>query len=252
MTTHDVIPSKRDPNARPLDRNRRCPTVAPMTPDDEKREAHRRVLLRQQPWGRLLAQLTAIALKRVHGRSTADAQDYAQEAIAGAYEPVARGGWDPDRGPLVSYLVARVITAAAGERRRKRTTCEVWLDQEVEEDGEEQGLSVHEKHLADDKPAPDAALHRLRFASTFEDRLVARLAGDAAALEVLAFMKEGLFTPTDLAVATGKSPRDAVVTNEIKDTLRRVRYHARELTKELSTQAVIAPTGSPRQEKVMQ
>jgi DNA-directed RNA polymerase specialized sigma24 family protein len=251
MTTHDLIPpsspspresSLREPST--LDRKRSSPRVAPMKPDDE-RDAAKRALLRQQPWGRLLGQLTAIALKRIHGRSTADAQDLAQSAIADAYESVGRGGWDPDRGQLVSYLVARVITRAAAERRRKRTTCEVWLDEELEDDGEETEETRYEKHLADDKPGADVALHRLRFASTFHDRLVARLAGDALALEAIPFMKEGLFTQVDLAVATGRSEA------EMKDALRRIRYHSKELVKELSAQAA-TPPADPRSKEVMQ
>jgi hypothetical protein len=259
MTTHDFIPPPPESTVRRtrpatsgLDRKRASPSVAPMMPDDE-RDAHKRALLRPQPWRKILAQLTAIALKRINGRSISDAGDYAQSAIGDAYESVARGGWDPERGPLMSYLVARVITAAAAERRRKRTKCEVWLDEEVEEEeGEAQGTSAYEKHLGDDKPAPDAALHRLRFAKTFEDRLTLRLAGDAAALEVIPLMKEGLFTPVDLAAATGKS--DAETTDalaDMKDTLRRIRYHAREITKELSVQAT-TPGGSSRSKEVTQ
>jgi DNA-directed RNA polymerase specialized sigma24 family protein len=240
MTTHDPIPmpppSTTTLRAPTLDRKRTSPTVAAMSSDDD-RDVRKRPLLRAQPWGRILAQLTAIALKRIYGRSVSDAQDYAQSAIADAYESVERGGWDPDRGPLMSYLVARVITTAAAERRRKRNTCEVWLDEEGEEDGEAQPPSLYEKYLADGKPAPDVALHRLRFASTFEDRLLTRLADDPPAQQVIALMKEGLFKPIDLAPATGK---EAV---EIKETLRRIRYHAREITKELSAQATTARSG---------
>ncbi len=245
MTTHDVIAPPPESKPRPLDRKRVSPRVAPMKPDDE-RDAHKRALLRPQPWGRILAQLTAIALKRIHGRSTSDAQDLAQSAITDAYESVARGGWDPERGPLMSYLVARVITTSGAERRRKRTTCEVWLDEEVDDNGEEQGLRVHEKHLADGKPAADEVLGRLRFASTFNDRLVARLAGDDGALELVPLMKEGLFTPIDLTAATDKSAA------EMKETLRRVRYHAHEVIKELSAHAAPAPHGGPHSKEVTQ
>jgi hypothetical protein len=217
------------------------PETPPVT---DEREAQRRALLRAQPWARLLKQLTAIALKRINGRSIADAQDFASAAIAAAYESLARGGWDPDRGPLLSYLVARVITTAGAERRRKRNTCEVWLDEEVEDEGEAQTVSPHEKHLAEDRPAPDDALHRLRFASTLEERLTLRLAGDAPALEVLPFMKEGLFTPADLAAATGRPDK------EMRDALRRIRYHAREITQELSAHVVSA--GGSRSNEVTQ
>ncbi len=125
-----------------------------MPPDDDERAA----LLRAQPWGRLLTQLTAIALKRIKGRSLQDAEDLAQSAIADAYRTRASGGWDPEKGPLENFLVARVIGSSANELRRKRNVCEVWLDEEAQE---VPGLSVHEKHFAEDRPAPDDALHRL-------------------------------------------------------------------------------------------
>ena len=72
-----------------------------------------------------------------------------------------------------------MIASSSDERRRKRNTCEVWLDQEDE--GEEETVNRYEKHLAADEPPPDEALHRLRFARTFHDRLLARLAGDPLA-----------------------------------------------------------------------
>jgi DNA-directed RNA polymerase specialized sigma24 family protein len=256
MMNHEPIPLPPDSKARrrssTLDPERASPRVAPVKPEEpatvDARDAQKRKVLSAQPWSRILKQLTAIALKRIHGRSVDDAQDLAQSAIADAYESVARGGWDPERGELMSYLVARVITTSGAERRRKRSTCEVWLDEEVEDDDGNQTLGVYEKHLADGKPAPDASVDQLRLTTTFNERLEARLAGDAAALEVVAFMKEGLFMPVDLAAATGKT---AAQVPEVKDTVRRIRYHAREIVKELSAQVTMPRAGS-RSEQVTQ
>jgi DNA-directed RNA polymerase specialized sigma24 family protein len=189
------------------------------------RNEEQRALLRKQPWGKLSAQLTAIALKRIRGRSVDDAHDLAQAAIASAYDAIESGGWDPEKGPLVAFLVARVISSASNERRRKRNVCEVWLDEELDE---EEGLLKHEKYLADGKPGADEALDRLRFAKTFHDRLLARLVGDEAALAAVPHMKEDLSTPRELAKATGRSFED------MNAALRRIRYHAAQITKELS------------------
>jgi hypothetical protein len=41
--------------------------------------------------------------------------------------------WDPKKGPLENFLVARVVGSPAYELRRKRNVCEVWLDKEVAE-----------------------------------------------------------------------------------------------------------------------
>src|SRR5579872_4038718 len=144
-----------------LDHATTSPSFRRMEPDPTSKvppkvdEAARRALLRKQPCGKLLAQLTAIALKRINGRSLPDAQDFAQDAITSAYASLERGGWDPDRGPLMSYLVARVITAAGAERRRKRNQCEVWLDEEAEGEDKHSTVSRHEKHFAEDKPGPE-------------------------------------------------------------------------------------------------
>jgi hypothetical protein len=122
-----------------------------------------------------------------------------------------------------------VIASSSDERRRKRNTCEVWLDQE-DEDEEETG-SRYEKHLGADEPAPDEALHRLRFAHTFHDRLLARVAADPLAIEVITRMKDGVSTPRDLATATGRP------LGEVVEARRRIRYHANEITQELSASA---------------
>ncbi len=207
-------------------------------PDDDERAA----LLRAQPWGRLLTQLTAIALKRIKGRSLQDAEDLAQSAIADAYRTRASGGWDPEKGPLENFLVARVIGSSANELRRKRNVCEVWLDEEAEE---APGLSVHEKHFAEDRPAPDDALHRLRFAQTFHDRLIAYVSDDEVASALIPHMKDGLAKPEELAAATGRP------IEQVKDARRRIRYHADRITKELSAANVI-PIGRARSKEVMQ
>jgi DNA-directed RNA polymerase specialized sigma24 family protein len=204
--------------------------TSPSAPADD-----RAALLRAQPWGRLLASLTAIALKRIKGRSLADAEDLAQGAIVRAYRSRESGGWDPEKGPLEKYLVARVISSAANEQRRKRNVCEVWLDEEAEE---APGLCVHEAHLAEDAPAPDEALHRLRFASTFDARLTARVAGNEVATALLPFMREGMSVPRDLAAATGRPIAD------IRAALRVLRYQAEAITKELSAMAVPSRAGS--------
>jgi DNA-directed RNA polymerase specialized sigma24 family protein len=204
----------------------------PASPAPDERAERQRALLLTQPWGQLQAQLTAIAFKRIRGRSMSDAEDLAQAAISGAYETIEKGGWDPDKGPLLNLLIARVISSASNERRRKRNACEVWLDQEA--DDESGTTSLHERHLGADAPTPDDALHRLRLASTFNDLLFARLAGNALATELATLMKDGLTTPQDLAAATGRPIA------EVRDARRRVRYHADQITKELSASA-----GSP-------
>jgi DNA-directed RNA polymerase specialized sigma24 family protein len=247
MTTREPIPPPPESGVQlrpsPLDHRRPSPTVPRMDPPAKDAQNERqRALLRAQPWGRILAQLTGIALKRIRGRSLGEAKDLAQSAIAGAYETIEGGGWDPEKGPLLSFLVARVISAAQNERRRKRNVCEVWLD---EEHAEDEGLRRHEKHLGDGKPDPEEALERLRFASTFHDRLVARLAGDGIALAVITLMKQDVSTPLELAKATGRSFEEA------KGALRRIRYHATEITRELSTSNVI-PLTRARPNEVLQ
>jgi len=214
-----------------------------MEPDHE-----RAALLRAAPWGRLLSQLTAIAIKRLGGQRgrgalLQDAEDLAQGAIADAYRSVASGGWDPAKGPLENFLVGRIIGTSSNERRRKRNMCEVWLDEEVEG---APGFSVHEKHLAEDKPAPDEALHGLRFASTFDERLTARVAGNELATALLPFLREGLSTPRDLAAATGRS------VEEVRAARRSIRYHADEITKELSATVGAPSVGSSGSREVIQ
>src|ERR1700679_420074 len=107
--------------------------------------------------------------------SLQDAEDLAQDAIACAYRTRASGGWDPEKGPLENYLVMRVIGSSKNQVHRQRNVCEDWVYEEV---AESPGLSVHEKHFAEDRPAPDDALHRLRFAQTFHDRLLAYAVDD--------------------------------------------------------------------------
>jgi DNA-directed RNA polymerase specialized sigma24 family protein len=232
MTTHEQIPPPPESTVRlrssTLDPRHRSPTVARVGTGDARTE-EQRTLLRTQPWGRILKQLTAIAFKRIRGRSLSDAQDLAQSAIADAYRAVDGGGWDPQRGPLMGFLVARVIASASDERRRKRNTCEVWLDQEDED--EEGPVSRYEKHLGADEPPADQALHRLRLARTFHDRLVSRVAADPLAIEVITQMKDGVSKPRDLGTATGRPLGDIV------EARRRIRYHASEVTKELSASA---------------
>jgi DNA-directed RNA polymerase specialized sigma24 family protein len=211
--------------------------AAPPPPDRDTRME----LLRREPWARLCAQLTAIAFKRIRGRSMDDAQDLAQTAIADAHQSLARGGWDPAKGELMGYLVGRIVGMTLNERKRKRNTCEVWLDEEYEEECGTVGR--HEKFLAADQPSPDEALHRLRFASTFAERLVARLAGNDLALSLIAHMKEGIAKPAELAAAIGRSEDD------VRTARRQIRYHAEEITKELSAAAVPAPPASTRTTK---
>jgi DNA-directed RNA polymerase specialized sigma24 family protein len=240
MTTHDQIPPPPESSVR-LRTPRKAEhgrargtamTVEKAPPAAGDRDELRRALLRAQPWGRILAQLTAIALKRIRGRSLQDAEDLAQGAIADAYRGCASGGWDPEKAPLMSFLVAHVIGASANERRRKRNVCEVWLDEEVED---MPGLSVHEKHLAEDAPPPDEALHRLRLASTFDERLTARVSHNEVATALLPHMRKGISKPSDLQTATGRSIEEVQAAREV------IRYHAGEITKELS-----ATAGAPR------
>jgi hypothetical protein len=182
-------------------------------------------LLRAEPWGRLSAQLTAIAFKRIRRRSMEDAQDIAQTAIADAHQSLARGG------------------LTLNERKRKRNRCEVWLDEEYEEECGTVGR--HEKFLAADQPSPEEALHRLRFASTFAERLALRLAGNELALSLVALMKEGTAKPAELAAALGRSEDDV----EVRTARRQIRYHAEEVTKELSAAAVPSRPASTRTTK---
>jgi DNA-directed RNA polymerase specialized sigma24 family protein len=198
-------------------------------------------ILRAEPWSRTGAQLTAIAFKRIRGRSMSDAQDLAQTAIADAHQSLARGGWDPEKGPLMGYLVGRIVGMTLNERKRKRNACEVWLDEEYEEECGTVGR--HEKFLAADQPTPEEALHRLRFASTFAERLAFRLAGDELALSLVALMKEGLAKPADLAAAMNRDE------DEVREARRKIRYHAEEVTKELSAAAVPSRPASTRTTK---
>ena len=211
MSNLEHIPSKRrSPRATPspLDHARPSPTVPRVTPDAPAppapmSDAERTKLLAAHPWRLTQKQLTAIAFKRIRARSLKDAEDIAQAAIVDAYESPENGGWDPAKGPLMGFLVGRVVGAAQNERRRKRNVCEVWIDEEIEE-GEDEGISRHEKYLAADAPPSDEALHRLRFSHTVVERALARLAGDALATALAPHLKEGVSSIDDLARLTGR------------------------------------------------
>jgi DNA-directed RNA polymerase specialized sigma24 family protein len=215
----------------------RVPAVNPTAPSSttSEHEKARRALLRAQPWAKLAKQLTAIAFKRIKGRSMEDAQDLAQSAMTAAYEPVATGGWNPERGALENFLVARVLSGTQNERRRKRNVCEVWLDEEADDDSG--SIGKHEKHLAVDAPSAEEALDRLRFASTFEERLRTRVTGDALCLELIERMREGISLHGDLCAAIartlGEQPDSAV-----RGARRRLQYHAREILRDLSAVAI--------------
>jgi DNA-directed RNA polymerase specialized sigma24 family protein len=208
-------------------------------------DAERTKLLAAHPWRVTQKQLTAIAFKRIRLRSMKDAEDIAQSAIVHAYESPENGGWDPAKGPLMSFLVARVIGAAQNERRRKRNVCEVWIDEEIEE-GDDAGVSRHEKHLSADAPGADDALHRLRFASTIVERALARIPGDTFALELAGHLKKGVSSIDDLARLTGRSK------SEVWAAKRRIRYHVDEITKELSATAAAPSAGSRGSNEVTQ
>ena len=92
-------------------------------------------------------------------------------------------------------------------------------------------MNKHEKYLGADQPPPDEALHRLRFAHTFHDRLLARVSADPLAIRLISLMKDGVSTPRELAEATGQT------LGAIVEGRRRIKYHAGEITKELSASA---------------
>jgi DNA-directed RNA polymerase specialized sigma24 family protein len=202
-------------------------------------QAERAKLLAAHPWRVTTKQLTAIAVKRLRGRSLKDAEDIAQAAIVDACERPENGGWDPAKGPLMGFLVGRVLGAAQNERRRKRNVCEVWIDEEIE-DGEDEGVLRHEKFLGAGEPAADEMLDRLRFSHTIVERLLARLAGEAFAIELAGHMRNGVSSIDDLARLTGR-PKD-----EVWLAKRRIRYHLDEITKELSAAAPTPQPGSVR------
>ena len=202
-------------------------------------------LLAAHPWRITQKQLTAIAFKRIRLRSMKDAEDLAQSAIVQAYERPESGGWDPAKGPIMGFLVARVIGAAQNERRRKRNVCEVWIDEEIA-DGEDAGVSRHEKHLAAEAPAADEALHRLRFASAVVERALARIPDDTFAQELAEHMRDGVSSIDDLARLTGGSK------SEVWAAKRRIRYHVDEITKELSATAAVPRAGSRGPNEVTQ
>jgi DNA-directed RNA polymerase specialized sigma24 family protein len=247
MSNVEHIPSKhRPPGAprSPLDHARPSPTVPRVTidataPPAPMSDAERTKLLAAHPWKLAQKQLTAIAFKRIRARSLKDAEDIAQAAIVDAYESPENGGWDPAKGPLMGFLVGRTVSGAQNERRRKRNVCEVWVDEEIEE-GEDEGVSRHEKYLGADAPPSDEVLHRLRFAHTVVERALARLAGDALALGLAPHLKEGVSSIDDLARLTVR-PK-----SEVWAAKRRVRYHVDEIMKELSATAEAPRAGSVR------
>jgi DNA-directed RNA polymerase specialized sigma24 family protein len=202
-------------------------------------QAERAKILAAHPWKVTTKQLAAIAFKRIRGRSMKDAEDIAQAAIVDACERPENGGWDPAKGPLMGFLVGRVIGAAHNERRRKRNVCEVWIDEEIEE-GESEGVLRHEKFLAKDEPPADEILDRLRFSHTIVERVLARLTGDAFALELAGHMSKGVASIDDLARLTGCEK------SEVWLAKRRIRYHLDEITKELSAAAPTPQPGSVR------
>jgi DNA-directed RNA polymerase specialized sigma24 family protein len=175
-------------------------------------------LLRSQDWRRIHAQLAAIAHKRFGKRpgSWPLAQEIAQEAVARAY---AHGtGWDPRKAPLMAYLVATTIGLCKNEYRRRRNACEVELDD-----------AVAETAANDDVPI-DEQLDNRRYAVRFHDRLVASFASEETEPMCIAVMKEGIVTPRDIAQAIGRPEA------EVELALRRIRYRAVQLTREMSAE----------------
>ena len=250
MTTTQQIPPPPESTVRlrtsRLDPKRPSPTVPRMSTDGapptplipDARAAEQRALLRAQPWGRLLGQMTAIAFKRIRGRSLDDAQDLAQSAIADAHRSLERGGWDPAKGPLESFLVARVISAAGNERRRKRNTCEVWLDEEEEDEDGRGQVSAHEKYLGDDRPAADEALDRLRFAAD-----VPRSPGREARRRRARSPAHWSHAGRDRCAERSPYPPRGARRRRSSQRRERIQYHAKELTKELSASVGSLPAG---------
>jgi DNA-directed RNA polymerase specialized sigma24 family protein len=251
MNSNEPISSRVSSKARPraatrssLDRARPSPTVPLVSTDDTNppaplTPAERTKLLAAHPWKVTTKQLTAIAFKRIRGRSMKDAEDLAQSAIVDACERPENGGWDPAKGPLMGFLVGRVIGAALNERRRKRNVVEVWIDEEIE-DSEDAGVRRHEKFLTKDEPPADEVLDRLRFSHTIAERVLARLAGDEFAIELVGHMMKGVASIDDLAQLTRRDESDVWLAK------RRIRYHLDEITKELSAAAPTPQPGSAR------
>ena len=148
--------------------------------------------LAEQDWQRITAQLTAFAFKRIHRRSWEIARDLAQDAIAQAFA----GGWEPAREPLRRFLCKAVVRLALGDWRRKRTSIELALGDDVLLELPDEGESLEARTL---KRGWIEALHV---------RLEERMSSDVTATKVLALMIAGVERPHDQAEASGVSLED--------------------------------------------
>ena len=174
--------------------------------------------LRAQDWGKTLTGLTAFAYRRTGKRSWAHAEDLAQAAIAQLYtRPEA---WDPAKEPLLKHLCKRVISLAANEWSRKRSSFEVLMEYR----------ELHELPVSDESESLDDVIDRRRMAAKFHERLVQHFAGDETARSVIEAMSDGAAKPSEIAEATAL--KLAVVT----EARRRIFYHATRISTELGVE----------------
>ena len=198
-----------------------CLSLDPKRPSLSVRRMSTDEVLRQQDWPKITEQLTAYAYKRTHKRSWDLAQDVAQEAIEGLF---LRGGWDPEKEPVIGFLARKVVGIVSNELKRRRTSFEIYVD-------EDEAAEVPSK-----EDLPDERLHRARVAAQFHDRLAARL--DRVAREqknklparLLQLKIDGVTTAAEQAKALKRDIKD------IRDARRVLFYHADMVAKELSLQ----------------
>lgn len=205
-----------------LDRKRPCSTVRRMSTTVDR--------LRAQDWGKLQAQLTAFAYKRIKRRSWETARELAADAIANAWERGAKG-WDPQKEPIQRYLAREVIGLALNEWRRHRNRFELLV---TTEDGFD--------YLADVKAgpgaAPDEQLDERRVLAEFKRRLAKAVEGNRVAEIVLTLMDEEIDEPRDQAAASG------IDIKEIRNARRVLDYHrdiiGKELAREMEVEEEVA------------
>ena len=249
MTTHDQIPSPPESTARLRAPEKR---QSPVLRRGDRRNAARR---RRNTSARSSESSRGAASSRSSPRSRSSAPAAARSRTPRTSRrgrsptrtgASTSGGWDPEKAPLESYLVARVIGASANERRRKRNTCEVWLDEEAEDDAP-RPLRAREAPRGRRARARRGA--RTACASPRPSTIGSSRGSRTTtpALELIPLMKEGLFTP-----ARSRGRRRGNRSKKRRTSCGAFGTTRDEITKELSAQNVAPLRAGSRSKEVTQ